>query len=1450
MNLEPRTPEEYRGLPGADLVVQRVDEPILPDLKTLNDKVHRSSLSETRELDPPRGIGGEAPREGTEQRVATIWRELLGVTDLRRNDDFVALGGHSLLATRVALACDERLGKAIPALAVLEARTLASLAERIDSAPSVQAAPAHAPMDGPAPLTPGQRAVLFQQQLAGACPVLNEPFVFDLHGPIETKVLIEALHSVLDAHPALRSRFSNLESDPRQELAPNVSIPVELLESPDADEQTVSRILVGSASGVFDLSSGPLARACVVKRSRRHHILLLVAHHLVIDEWSVALILEQLGARLRGEDRTITRDPGPSAHAIRRSDRTDEKVATDREFWRMELDGASFAVGIAPPTGSGLDPDAGGSVEFQLDESDSARVRESLKRAGATEFEGGLAALATVFEHEAHRPDVVLLTALADRDRADTASVVGYFLDVLPVRIRLDEDPTAGELLARVRAAIARTSAHRALALGEAVAAGGLSFVSDDHAPVAILFTRQEEYADRFQVPGVQVSARHLHLGTSKFDLYITLLSAQDRLGIRVEHRLQSVDRPSAQRLAQHVARVLVGIASQPSSRLAQIDVLAPEERRAALLASRGPQGPPPPWPLVPERVAEVARERPHAPALVEAGRTVSYGELLAMADDLARELGALGVGPGDVVPVLGPRSVAIVIAWFGVLRAGAAYAPIDVEQPHSRRGAMLEDCRPRVVIAGESLREGVPAGVPVIGLPGSRGGTIGTESKAPRGPGSPRDMAYVVFTSGSTGRPKGVEVGHEALSHVVGWYRRRFGLTPEDRMPLLSGLGFDATVLDTWSILCTGGSLHVPRDEARLEPARLRDWMVESRITNAFSPTTLAEALIDLDWPAHTKLRCLQAGGEALRRRPSARLPFEVVNLYGPSEAAVWVTHAKVDPRGSGLPPIGVPIDDVSCYVVDHRGRLCAENGLGELWLGGPQLAVGYRGLPDRTAQSFPEVEVEPGRRERVYRTGDLTRRRANGQIDFVGRRDQQVKIRGYRIELGEVAACLGSHASVQRAVVVVRTPEPGMPRLIAYVVARGEVSDDLPETLAAHAAERLPRAMLPAAILILPSFPMTPNGKIDTAALPDPPLATESVHDGPPTPAELRVLEIWRREFGNEGLGLDDEFFASGGHSLLAVRLVSHLESEIGVRLPMRLLFESATPRLVTQALMGHARRSVISMPSGILRFRGGGKGVPLFCLPGIGGHAFQYRELAARMRADCAIHALQIHDLDAPPTTLDSIEETAAAFSRGIREVQPHGPYALIGYSYGGIVALEIARRLIAAGESVPFLGLLDTYAPGTVVTVPPVKKLGRHIWKLARMSTSHAWQYISARVRRRAREAAFHIRERRGIHAGSALDLEQRIEQTSIRCERAMGRYLAQPFPGRLTIVRALQLIDWMEVHDPTGTCGWSSLCEGVDVIDINCEHLDLFNEPHISELAQRLDDVLERLGSQT
>ncbi|MBL8748438.1 MAG: amino acid adenylation domain-containing protein, partial [Planctomycetes bacterium] len=1425
--------------------------------RNVNDKVDRSALPAPGPGDLPRATDSEAPRTPSEVAVARLWSEALGVEDVRREDDFVSLGGHSLLATRVAFGCAAQLGREVTGLDVLAARTLAAFAARVDAAPATKSvAPAAV---GTAPATPGQVGVLLQQRLAGNAPVLNETACVRLVGRIDDGQLRAAISTTLAAHPAFASRFVERDGRWMQEPAPGAVPPVVTETMTGATDDTVRARLAAFAATPFDLERGPLARAIVVRSGPESCTLLFAAHHAVVDEWSYHLVLEEVGRRLAGRtDPTI--DTGPFAHGARRAAADGAAAGAVRAHWAKELEGAALEIEMGCEAVTGAEPHAGAVVEIPLPVSVTQLVRSGLRALGTTEFEAGLAAFAAVLEHEAHRPDLTLLVTLADRDRPAVADVVGYLLDVLPVRVQLAGDPTLGEVLAVVRAAIARTAANRAITVGDSVAAAGLSLASRERGIGAAFYTRQEEVAPRLRIPGVRSEPFPVHLGVAKFDASLYLVSGPDRLAIRLEHRHGAIGTAAARRLAERTARALVAFATAPTSKLAAFDPLTPAERALALAVARGPVGPAAPAPFVPQRVGVVARERAALPAIAESGRTVTYGALLAAADALAARLRELGVGPGHVVPVLGRRSAALVASWLGVLRAGGAYAPVEAEQPASRRGAMIEDCRPVAVVADPAFREGIPDGVPVIDLADPYGGVA--SGSVPPPSLENEDLAYVVFTSGSTGRPKGVEVGHGALAHIVAWHQKQLAATADDRVPLLSGIGFDATVLETWATLCTGGVVELPDEEVRIDPPRLRDWMIERGVTTAFVPTVLAEALLALPWPAGIPLRMMQTGGEALRSRPRAGLPFRFVNLYGPAEVAVWVTHHLVESDGVGLPAIGVPLDDASTWVVDHRGRLCAPRTIGELWLGGPQVGRGYRGLPERTASSFPTIEMVPGRRERAYRTGDLVRAEDDGLIHFVGRRDTQVKLRGVRIEIGEIEAVLLSHADVAGCAVALRGT-PAAPYLAAYVEARDPAHPPAHGALADHVAGRVPRGMVPTRWAIVERLARTTNGKVDRKVLPE---IAENAPSRPDevlplrTDTERTIARLYAEVLGVPVDSRDADVFRLGGSSLAAVRIVTMISRELGA-VPVRAILENPViealaayvdrrrkpaPAPVPSTPVAAPEASVQPVPAAPLagpgserfvRLREGSDGVPLFCMPGIGGHAFQYRKLVERMQTRRPVLGLQLYDLEVPPATFESIEDTATAVVREIRKERPRGPYALMGYSFGGLLALEIARQLVGAGEPVELVGLLDAYAPGTTAPEPLLGKVRLHFANLfAVRGLREFFDYLGQRVRGKVRRLLFRTREIAGVGERTPAAIEQRIEEMGVRCWRAMRSYAAMAFPGQVTVFRASRLMDWARVQDPTGTCGWKPWCDDVRVVDIDCKHLDLFHEPHLSTLA--------------
>jgi amino acid adenylation domain-containing protein len=569
--------------------------------------------------------------------------------------------------------------------------------------------------------------------------------------------------------------------------------------------------------------------------------------------------------------------------------------------------------------------------------------------------------------------------------------------------------------------------------------------------------------------------------------------------------------------------------------------------------------------PCVAELVTQEAAANPGAEA-VSAGREVlSYAELESRSNRLANHLRTLGVGRDVAVGLYLERSPAMVVAALAILKAGGAYIPLDPVQPVARLAFMLNDSGARVVVTTTELAQRLTAGSwQIVRLDGDAEKIAAQSDSKPQHSARPEDLAYIIYTSGSTGQPKGVEVPHSGLSNLVAWHQRAFQVTASDRASALASLGFDAAVWELWPYLASGASVHVPEELVRSDAKGLRDWLVTQGITISFAATAMAENLIQLEWPKTTALRFLLTGADTLKKYPSPRLPFVLVNNYGPTEGTVVSTSGVVAPETSANQPpsIGGPIDGVEIHILDDRQQPVAEGSKGEIYIGGAGLARGYRNRPDLTAERFLRDPFSAKAGARLYRTGDLARRLPNGQIAFLGRIDDQVKIRGYRVEPNEIATVLCQHASVQTSVVTAREDAPGEKELIAYVVlasgaelSAGELRD--------HLRKRLPDYMVPAEFVAIASVPVTTNGKLDRAALPAPDGSrpqTES-YVAPRTEVEEELAKILAPLLKLQRVGVNDNFFLLGGHSLLGTQLIARIGETFGVELSLLKLFDHPT-------------------------------------------------------------------------------------------------------------------------------------------------------------------------------------------------------------------------------------------------------------------------------------------------
>jgi amino acid adenylation domain-containing protein len=1175
-------------VPAAYVLLDRL--PLSP-----NGKVDRRALPE-----PPAagaaGAGGP-PRTAAETAVAAEAGALLGVDGLGVDDDFFALGGHSLSAARLLARLRGRLGAEVTLRDFFAAPTVAALAARVEAAPG--GAPPLPPIppvqgDGPFPLSPAQRRLWFVERMDPGSATYHVPVALRLSGPLDAEVLQRALQALVARHEALRTVFGEAEGEPAQWIAP-AAPPVLARGAVEAGEAALRRRLALEAARPFDLVAGPPFRALLLCAGPDDHVLLLVAHHLVSDGWSTGILLRDLAAAYDALAAGRAPDPAPPAaryagYAAWQCERVAAAQAEQLAWWRAELAGAPALLQL--PTDRPR-PAVRGTRGAQHPVAVPAPLAErarALGRAhGATLHMVLLAALDLLLARYAGADDVVVGAPAAGRAHPELEGVAGFFVNTLTIRAELSGDPTVAELLARVRDAALGAYEHEDVPFDQVVEAVNPER-SLSHTPlVQVSMAFQHAPARGLRLGGAAARTLWVDPGEARFDLTWLLEEDGDGVSGVLEYATELFDAATAERMAAHWVRLLEGMTAAPGARISALSLLTPEER-AAEVAAAGPSapGPEPARPLHALFAARAART-PEAPAVSCEGRTVRYGELDAWSRRLAARLRRAGVAPGDRVGLAAARSADLVAAMLAILRAGAAYVPLDPAYPADRLAFMAADAGVRVVLAHPGVD--VPEGARTVLLDDAA--DEAAEGADP--PLDPRAAAYVIYTSGSTGRPKGVEVPHANVVRLFAGAAPWFRFGADDVWTLFHSCAFDFSVWEVWGALLHGGRVAVVPLEVSRSPEEMYALLEREGVTVLSQTPSAFRALLRVDEEAAARgaaralaLREVVFGGEALdpavlagwMARRGDRRP-RLVNMYGITETTVVDTVrplARGDAAG-GASPIGVPMAEGSAHVLDPAGEPQPAGVPGELYVGGGKVARGYLGRPALTAQRFvPDpFSREPG--ARLYRSGDRVRRLPSGELEYLGRIDQQVKVRGFRIEPGEIEAVLRAHPALRDAVVLARPHGPeGEPRLVAWVVAPAAAPGELPAELREWTRARLPGYMVPSAVVPLAGLPLTRNGKVDARALPDPPESAPGAaeHREPRTPTERALAAAWAEVLGVERVGLDDDFFDRGGHSLQAARLVSRLRAAVGVELPVRALFEARTLEAVA------ARADALAAPS----------------------------------------------------------------------------------------------------------------------------------------------------------------------------------------------------------------------------------------------------------------------------
>ena len=1042
-----------------------------------------------------------------------------------------------------------------------------------------------------APLSFAQQRLWFLDRAQPGSSAYNIATAFRLRGPLRATLVKQAIEEIVRRHEVLRTCFVFLDGEPRQLIGvevPAVWKELDLSGLVEGREAELERFVNQEARKGFDLDRGPLLRVVLFRLGEREHVLLFIVHHIVCDGWSMSRLFGEFeacyGALAAGRPLPLPDPPLQYADFAQwqRGQTQNNSSGEHLRYWRAALAGApEISCPLPDRPRQAVRTSNGGRVELILPDALTNLLRAVAERNDATLFVLLLAAFQSLLYRWTGQDDLVVGVPVSGRESTELEAVIGLFANIVPIRTRFETSLTFPQLLGEVREHVLDAHAHQDLPFEKLVEELRLDR-SLQHQPLfQTTFAVHSGLRAGLSLPSIEATLLPVYSGSAKFDLNLEILDADGRLRCTLEHNADMFEAATATRLLEHYGALLEGVAADSQCRISELALLTAVEREQILVrwndtkVAHEPQG------SLQERFERQVAEGPERLAVASRHVALSYGELNRRANQWARRLRSLGVDREVVVAICAEPSTEMLVGILAVVKAGGAYLPLDPDSPAQRLAFLLEDSDARLVLTQQHLRERLPARMEQLYLDGPAA-EVDEESGENLGIRSANnDLAYVIYTSGSTGRPKGVAIEHGGLLNLVNWHQSAHQIQPEDRATLVANPAFDASVWETWPYLTAGASLHIADEQTRREPAELLRWLAEQRVTISFLPTPLAEAVVAEEMPAGLALRCLLTGGDRLHRLARRRLPFELINHYGPTENTVVTTSGVVDPLAEeeGAPSIGRPIANTRVYIVDPQTLQPAPVGVaGELLVGGEGLARGYHRRAELTAEKFITQAVGSGVAQRLYRTGDLARYRPNGEIEFLGRQDQQVKIRGYRIELGEIETALRGHPAIEEAVVLARPDASGSQRLAAFVVARaGQVPAS--REISSYLAEQLPEYMAPGSILVLNGLPLTPNGKLDRRALLDLPerAKLDEERAAPGTELERQIAAIWKEVLACEQVGRDDNFFDLGGHSLLITRVQSRLAEELGRKLPIVELFQHPTVSALARHLSREPEQSL---------------------------------------------------------------------------------------------------------------------------------------------------------------------------------------------------------------------------------------------------------------------------------
>jgi amino acid adenylation domain-containing protein len=1289
-----------------------------------------------------------------------------------------------------------------------------------------------------------------------------------LKGRLRVDILEQGLSEIVRRHEALRTTFKEFDGMPMQVISPAGAFILALVDLQGFSETERSKraeaIGIEEARRPFDLSVGPLFRAVLVRLGEQEHVLYFTMHHIVTDGWSFGIFTRELGALYKAFSEG---QPSPLAElSIQYADFAHwqrewlqgEVLETQLEYWKKQLGGELPTLQLPADRPRPAVQTHRGSVQsFDLPVSLAEKLKDLSQGHGTTLFMTLLAAFKALLFRYTGQTNFAVGSPIANRTRTELEGLIGFFVNTLVLRTDLSGDPRFVEFLGKVRDTALEAFAHQETPFEKLVEA--LNPARDmSYSPLfQVMFVFQNAPRATLELHSLTLTPVAIDAGGSTFDLTLYMREEQRGLTGRFEYNTDLFDAETIKRMAGHFRIILESIVVDPNRRLSELPILTEVERHQLLLEWNATEKDYPKDKTLVHLFEEQVDQSPEATAVVFGDKRLSYRELNRRANQLAHHLQSLGVGPGSRVGIWMERSLDLMVSLVGTLKAGGAYVPLDPNYPQDRLSFMLGDAQVPVLLTREMFIKDLPEYAGHVVCMDRDGEAISRESEEnPVSRIGPNDAVYVIYTSGSTGTPKGVIGLHCGAVNRLNWMWRVYPFKGGEVCCQKTYLSFVDSVWEIFGPLLQGVQTVIISDDAVKDPQLLIEGLAANHVSRIVLVPSLLRLLLDSFGDLQKRLPDLRlwvTSGEEIpvelaKRFGQAMPEARLINLYGSSEVSADVTFYEIggDPQEKRV-PIGRPIDNTQVHLLDENLQLVPVGVHGELNVGGAGLARGYLNRPDLTAERYIANPFRQG--EVLFKTGDLGRRLADGSIEYLGRRDHQVKIRGFRVELGEVESQIKGLEAVSNCVAVLREDRPGDQWLVAYYVPR-EGDTVSGSHVRRHLESKLPGYMVPQYFVELSLIPLTPNGKVDRKALPKPQaednLAISFV--APNDSLEMQLTKIWESVLSVKPIGIMDNFFEIGGHSLLAARIFSRIEKTMGLNLPLVTLFQAPTVELLAKIIRG---KSWNAGWSSLVPIQAGGSKPPLFFVHGAGGNVLLYRELALHLGNDQPFYGLQAQGLDGRKPPYTSFEDMATHYVKEVRSLQPEGPYYLGGYCLGGAIALEMAQQLVSQRHEVALLAMVETYNFSSAPAVLPfyysrrLQNLMFHWQNLWTLPMRDKLAFFSKKSRTELERAKLKL-----IIALSRL--AQKLKWSTHEKyphidlakanDKAHFNYVPKSYNGQITLFRPKEHFVGRNQYD----FGWGEVAQkGVEVRILQVYPRGSLVEPFVRELARQLENCIER-----